>query len=151
MQEMESITNNTEGHQWCRPLGCTVQLGTAWNGILHISAEQELSLPSLSYTSGSQPRQDGDKTSLFWRLWVYLVGRAGFPGSWAGKESTCNAGDPGLIPGLGRGGPGNPLQHSSLENPHGQRRLVGYSPWGCRVRQDWAIKLSTVGRAQWCY
>ena len=26
----------------------------------------------------------------------------GFPGSSAGKESTCNAGDPGLIPGLGR-------------------------------------------------
>ena len=27
----------------------------------------------------------------------------GFPGSSAGKESACNAGDPGLIPGLGRG------------------------------------------------
>ena len=26
----------------------------------------------------------------------------GFPGSWVGKESTCNAGDPSLIPGLGR-------------------------------------------------
>ena len=26
----------------------------------------------------------------------------GFPGSSAGKESACNAGDPGLIPGLGR-------------------------------------------------
>ena len=25
---------------------------------------------------------------------------------------------------------GNPLQYSCLENPHGQRRLVGYSPWG---------------------
>ena len=36
------------------------------------------------------------------------------------KESTCNAGDVGLIPGLGRsprGGHGNPLQYSSLENP----------------------------------
>ena len=28
----------------------------------------------------------------------------------------------------------------SLENLHGQRSLVGYSPWGHRVRQDWAIK-----------
>ena len=28
--------------------------------------------------------------------------QAGFPSSSAGKESTCNAGDPGLIPGLGR-------------------------------------------------
>ena len=25
---------------------------------------------------------------------------------------------------------GNPLQYSCLENPHGQRSLVGYSPWG---------------------
>ena len=42
-------------------------------------------------------------------------------------------GDPGSIPGLGRspvGGHGNPLQYSCLENPHGQRSLVGYSPWG---------------------
>ena len=47
-----------------------------------------------------------------------------FPGNSAGKESTCNAGDPGLIPGLGRspeGGIGYPRQYSCLENPHGQR------------------------------
>ena len=39
----------------------------------------------------------------------------GFPGSSAGKESTCNAGDPGLIPGSGRSpgkGIGYPLQYS---------------------------------------
>ena len=37
----------------------------------------------------------------------------------AGKESTCNAGDLGLIPGLGRSpgeGKGYPLQYSGLEN-----------------------------------
>ena len=37
-----------------------------------------------------------------------------------GKESACNAGDLGLIPGLGRSpgeGNGNPLQDSCLENP----------------------------------
>ena len=28
------------------------------------------------------------------------------------------------------GGQGNPLRYSGLENPHGQRSLVGYSPWG---------------------
>ena len=28
------------------------------------------------------------------------------------------------------GGHGNPLQYSCLENPHGQRNLVGYSLWG---------------------
>ena len=39
----------------------------------------------------------------------------GFPGSSVGKESTCNAGDPGSIPGLGRStgeGIGYPLQYS---------------------------------------
>ena len=54
----------------------------------------------------------------------------GFPGSLNGKESACNAGDLGSIPGLGRslgGGHGNPLQYSYLENLHGQRSLVGYS------------------------
>ena len=38
-----------------------------------------------------------------------------------------------LIPGLGRspgGGHGNPLQYSCLESPHGQKNLVGPSPWG---------------------
>ena len=37
--------------------------------------------------------------------------------------------------GLGRcpgGGHGNPLQYSSLENPHEQRSLAGYSPWDCK-------------------
>ena len=57
----------------------------------------------------------------------------GFPGSSVGKESACNAGDPSSIPGLRRS-PGernsNPLQYPSLENPHGQRSLAGYSPWG---------------------
>ena len=61
------------------------------------------------------------------------TGQEGFPGGSDGKESTCGKGDLGLIPGLGRspgGGHGNPLQHSCLENPHGQRSLVGYSPCG---------------------
>ena len=56
----------------------------------------------------------------------------GFPGGLAGKESSCNSGDLGLIPGLGRspgGGHGKPLQYSCLENPLGQRSLAGYSSW----------------------
>ena len=60
----------------------------------------------------------------------------GFPGGSDGKESACNAGDLGLIPGLGRspgGGRGSLLQYSCLENPvdrgtwwatvHGGRKL----------------------------
>ena len=49
------------------------------------------------------------------------------------KESICNAGATGSIPVLERspgGGNGNPIQYSCLENPHGQRSLAGYSPWG---------------------
>ena len=70
-------------------------------------------------------RRDGLPTLVF----------LGFPGGSAGKEFAHNAGDLGLIPGLGRssgGRHGNPLQFSCLENPHGQRSLVGYSSWGCK-------------------
>ena len=72
----------------------------------------------------------------------------GFPGSSAGKEFSCNAKDLGLIPGLGRspgGGHGNPLQYSCPENPHGQRSLAGYSPWGCK-ELDMTEQLSTAYR-----
>ena len=67
---------------------------------------------------------------------IYYNCGESFPGSSAGKESACNTGNLGLIPGLGRalgGGHGNPLQYSCLENPHGQRSLVGYSPWGSQT------------------
>ena len=43
----------------------------------------------------------------------------GFPGGSDGKESACNAGDPGSLPGSGRSpreGNDNPLQYSCLEN-----------------------------------
>ena len=41
------------------------------------------------------------------------------------------------VPSLGQeappgGGHGNPLQYFCLENPHGQRILLDYSPWGCK-------------------
>ena len=63
---------------------------------------------------------------------MYIMG---FPGGSDGKESACNAGDLGSIPGLGRspgGGHDNPIQYSCLENPQGQRSLVGYCPWDCK-------------------
>ena len=53
-----------------------------------------------------------------------LKGTMGFPGGSDDKESTCNAGDLGLTPGL-EGSPGrghdNPLQYSCLEDLHGRR------------------------------
>ena len=55
----------------------------------------------------------------------------GFLGVSDGKESACNVGDLGLIPGLGRfpGRCGNPLIFLPGES-HRQRHLAGYSPWG---------------------
>ena len=63
----------------------------------------------------------------------------GLPRWLSGKESTCNAGDGGLIPGSGRSpsdGNGNPLLVFWPGESHGQRSLMGYSPWGCRVGHD---------------
>ena len=60
-------------------------------------------------------------------------GSLGLPLWLSGQESVCNAGDPGLIPGSKRspeGGHGNPLPVFLPGESHGQRNLVGYSPWG---------------------
>ena len=65
-----------------------------------------------------------DYTKLKRKLWKLLESKNnsfadGSPGGSAGKESACNAGDLGSIPGLGRSpgeGKGYPLQYSGLEN-----------------------------------
>ena len=57
-----------------------------------------------------------------------LDGEMGFPSGSAGKESTCNVGDLGSIPGLGRSpgeGKGYPFQYVGLEN---SRDCI--VPWG---------------------
>ena len=54
----------------------------------------------------------------------------GFPDSSASKESSCNTGDPSLIPGSGRSpreGKGYPLQYYGLENS-----MDYISLWGCK-------------------
>ena len=59
----------------------------------------------------------------------------GFPCGSDGKESTCNEGYEGSLPGLGRShgiGNGYPLQYSCLENS------MDRGAWGCRVRHDGA-------------
>ena len=57
----------------------------------------------------------------------------GSPSGSDGKESISDVGDLGSDPGSG-GSPGGehgkPLRYSCPENPHGQRSLGGYSPWG---------------------
>ena len=57
---------------------------------------------------------------------------AGFPGGSDGKESACNAGDPGSIPGLGRSSGernGYPLQYSCLE------KFMGRGAWWATVHE----------------
>ena len=78
--------------------------------------------------------ETGVQTKVEMEVWVR---DQGFPGSSEGKESTCSVGEPGSGPVSGRSpgeGNGNLLQHSCLVNPHGQRSLVGYSPWGRKSR-----------------
>ena len=58
-------------------------------------------------------------TSTTWKAPLYSHTSYRSPGDSAGKESACNAGDLGSIPGLGRSpgeGKGYPLQYSGLEN-----------------------------------
>ena len=58
----------------------------------------------------------GKETSTFIKSKFMLWG---FPGGTDSKESTCNSGDPGSIPGSGRSpeeGNGNSLQYSCLED-----------------------------------
>ena len=62
-----------------------------------------------------------DKAEDYWvRSWEAFYAKPGFPGGSDGKESACNTGEPGSMPGSGRA-PGErngyPLQFSCLENP----------------------------------
>ena len=63
-----------------------------------------------------------------------LERKRGFLGDSDGKESTCNKGDLGLIPGWGRSpgeGNGCPLQCSDLGNPT-ERGAWWATAWGCK-------------------
>ena len=66
------------------------------------------------------------------RLFETLKNKLGFSGGSDREESTCNTGDAGSVPGLGRSlgeGNGNPLQYSCLENPMVRGAWSGLS-WG---------------------
>ena len=75
--------------------------------------------------------------------WTELIWKHELPWWLSGKESACNTGYLGSIPGSGRSPGrlhGNPLQSSCLENPHGQRSLVGYR---VTKSQTWLKQLSS--------
>ena len=98
-----------------------------------------INVGDLGWTPGSR-RSPGEGIG-----WLSTPVFMGFLGSSYGEESTCNVEDLGSIPGLGRSpreGHGNRLEYSCLENPHGQRSLAGYSPWG-RKESNTTERLNT--------
>ena len=94
----------------------------------------------------TKQRENRQKSNQVYECYLSSVAiTTGFPGSSGGKDSACSAGGPGSVPGSGRSSGeehGNPLQYSCLKNPHGQRSLVGYSPWGHK-ELDTTEQLST--------
>ena len=83
---------------------------------------------------------------ICWRRdWLPTPVFLGFPCGSVGKESACNAGDLGLIPGLGRSpgeGESYPLQDSGLENSMDSVSwTILYSPWS-RKESDTTERLS---------
>jgi len=81
--------------------------------------------------------------------------------------NAADARDLGLIPESGRcpgEGNGNSFQYSSLEKSHGQRILVGYSPWGrkelgttehlsaeTRVNRRWSLHIRKHAWGRWSF
>ena len=122
----------------CDPIDCRLP-GSSVHGILQTKILEWVTMPSSRRSS--PPRDWTHDVSC-----IYDIAGGFFITESPGKPiyvyvcvcvcvSACNVRDQGSIPGLGRspgGGHGNPLQYSCLENPHGQRSLVGYSPWGCK-------------------
>ena len=74
-----------------------------------------------------------------------FVSLQGFPGDLV-KNLAANAGDVSLNPGVGRSPGEGKWQPTPVFLPgksHGQRSLVGYSPWGCRVDRTWRLNKYT--------
>ena len=87
----------------CELAGCGGELPSAFRVVMRAEGQAH----SRRLAGCSQPVGVGTPSSR------------GFPGGSGSKESACNAGEPGSVPGWGRssgGGNGNPLQYSCLEN-----------------------------------
>ena len=138
------------------PMDCSLT-GSSVHGIFQQEYWSGLPLPSPEITRNIFPKHISfllEKKASTWGLGLVacpLRETVGFPGGSDGKESACNAGGLGLIPELGRspgGRNGNSLQYFCLENLHGQRSLVGSSPWG-HNELDTTEQLSTQHCGRW--
>ena len=83
-------------------------------------------------------------------FFVHECLHVGFPGGSDGKQSACNVGRPGLDHWVGKIHWRRAWQPTPVFLPgesHGQRSLVGYSPWGRRVWDDWATNTHVCAHA----
>ena len=119
--------------------GCRVPAGGPWMSQGTLCSPDSSTRPPHPHPAPVEAQSCHHKQEslgkLFSTITLHHLPPNGFPWGSAGKESAHNVGDLGLIPGLGRspgGGHGNPLQYFCLENPHGQKSLVGFSLWGCK-------------------
>ena len=147
-------------HPWDSPgkntgVGCHF-LSNAWKWKMKVKSLSRVRLLATPWTAAYQaPPPMGVSRQDYWSGVSLPSPRLDYslywlPGSSVTKEFTCNAGNLGLIPGLGRspgGGHGNPLQYSCLENPQGQRSLVDCCPWGGK-ESDMTEQQSIAQKAQ---
>ena len=95
-----------------------------------------------------------DWATFTFYLFIYLFICLGFAHSSIGKESACNSGDSGSIPGLGRSpgeGNGNPFQYSCLENPmdRGAWQAIVH---GVAISWTWLSECQRTGAFElWCW
>ena len=135
---------HNRGWGWARWPVPTVAGGGCPRGCADAASCGQPLSAELSALGGSQPSQRHCQllTGLLGCRVSFLesdLGGIDFPGGSDSKESACNVGDLGSIPGWGRslgGGHGYPLQYSCPENPMDRGTWRGYSPWCCRVRHD---------------
>ena len=132
-----------EGLVGCSPWGCyELDLTKRLHFHFSLSCIGEGTGNPLQYYCLENPRDGGAwwaavygvAQSRTWPKWLSNSSsriNQGFPCSSDGKESACKAGDMDSIPHSGRSpgeGNGNPLVFLPGES-HGQRSLMGYSPW----------------------
>ena len=89
----------------------------AFKLVLEKTLESPLDSKEIKPVSSKEINPEYSLEGLMLKLKLQYLGHV--PHSSVGKESACNAGDPGLIPGSGKSsgeGNGNPLQYSCLEN-----------------------------------
>ena len=121
--------------------------GTALRGCAH-ALGRHTRLAVGSFGGHGKKKNTGNSVHAHhveWMSKMQVYSYEGLPWWPSGRESACNAEDPGSIPGWGRstgGQHGNPLQYSFLENPMYRGALRGYRPKGCK-QSDMTERLST--------